>query len=417
MNKDKSLIIFGFTGFVLFVALISGSVWYMSNWAHSAVRPTIASPVTEPIVAVRPVPNGPLGGDLGVGRPGETRPGEPGTLPGPGTLPEPGTFPDPSTRLPGGHRPRVAIVIDDWGYDWAAADAFLAFPERLTVAVLPFLPNSETHARQALTAGHQVILHMPMEAQNQAIDIGPGGIRTSMNDEDIAARVAAALAHIPGVSGMNNHMGSLATGDPRLMRTVLRVVAERGMFFLDSYTAATTVGPDVARAMAVPHAVNQVFLDHVDTEEHVRGQIARLVRLAQERGQAVGIGHVRPNTYNALIGMLPELQAAGIEFVAMSELLRQPTPGEIAAAAAAAATGMAIPAAATVTGTEAEIAVETSASDAGVETEDIPTGASDTAARPAGVTTNAPDIPIATAETDTAEEIVADTDSLPEGAF
>lgn len=305
MSKDKlPIAVLGFGGFALFVAFISGSVWYMSNWAHSSVRPTSTMAVTEPLVSVRPAPGG-------------VSPTDPNRLPGPGRGPE-------DRREPQLQRPRIAVVIDDWGYEWEMADAFIGFPERLTVAVLPFLPYSQIQAEQALHAGHEVILHMPMEAQNQAIDIGPGGIRTTMADEEIAARVAAALAHIPGVSGLNNHMGSLATGDPRVMRTVLDVVAERNMFFLDSYTAASTVGPEVARELTVPHTVNQVFLDHIDTEEHVRGQIARLVRVARQEGHAVGIGHVRPNTYNALIGMLPELRAAGIEFVPISELLLRP---------------------------------------------------------------------------------------------
>lgn len=299
MNKDKlPVVILAVGGFALFIAVFAGSIWYMSNWAHHEVRTTLTSPGRDPGVSVRPAP------------------------PGSSQRPAPGRpIGDP-------RRPRIAVVIDDWGYDWVAADAFLAFPERLTVAVLPFLPNSKIHAEQALVMGHEVILHMPMEPENRAIDIGPGGVRTSMVDEDIADAVATALAYIPGASGLNNHMGSLATGDPRVMRAVLGVVAEQGLFFLDSFTAPSTVGPDVARALAVPHAVNQVFLDHIDTEEHVRGQIARLVKLAEERGYAVGIGHVRPNTYNALIGMLPELRQAGIQFVPISELLTRPVLGE-----------------------------------------------------------------------------------------
>lgn len=223
-------------------------------------------------------------------------------------------------------RPRIAVVIDDWGYDWAAAESFFQFPEKLTVAVLPFLPLSVAHAEQALAAGHEVIVHMPMEAQNAELALGPGGVYVSMDEEAIAEAVAAALAAVPGNVGLNNHMGSRATSEPAVMRTVLGVLREHDKFFVDSFTTPATVGPAVARELSVPYAVNQVFLDHEDDEEHIRRQIQRLADLARERGAAVGIGHVRPRTYQALMDMLPWLQAEGFEFVTVSQLLQVPTP-------------------------------------------------------------------------------------------
>src|SRR5690606_20176513 len=106
----------------------------------------------------------------------------------------------------------------------------------------------------------------------------------------------------------------------------LGVLREHDKFFVDSFTTPATVGPAVARELSVPYAVNQVFLDHEDDEEHIRRQIQRLADLARERGAAVGIGHVRPRTYQALMDMLPWLQAEGFEFVTVSQLLQVPTP-------------------------------------------------------------------------------------------
>lgn len=308
-TRDKLIV----AGFLLFAVLVGVAFGYMVYWARQeAVAEFIDEQQREEMlreITRRRSADGRL--DVGVDELGEALDEREDDLAVEG---EPEEEP----------RPRIAIVIDDWGYDWAAAQAFLEFPERLTVAVLPFLPFSVSQAEQALAAGHEVIVHMPMEPQNSAIDIGPGGVYVSMDEDAVAEAVVAALSAVPGAVGLNNHMGSRATTEPNIMRTVMRVLQEQNKFFLDSYTTAATVGPTVAREMGLPHAVNQVFLDHEDDEEHIRGQIRRLANLAKERGVAIGIGHVRPRTYSALVDMLPELQAEGFEFVTVSQVLNVP---------------------------------------------------------------------------------------------
>lgn len=350
-----------FVLFLLLAAAIGAAGGYFAYWARQqAVAEHRGPDAGAPVAALEGagpgeerldpgVPPGP-----GTGTPDEAPPdgdapeaappdgGAPdGDGPGDAVPPPPGGTADPRAADGAPPRPRIAIVIDDWGYDWAAAEAFLQFPEKLTVAVIPFLPLSEEHAQRARAAGHEVIVHLPMEPLNPDIELGPGGVYVAMDDEAIAEAVGAALAAVPGNVGMNNHMGSRATMEPRVMRAVLGVLREEQKFFVDSFTTAATVGPAVAREMAVPYAVNQVFLDHEDDEEAIRAQLRRLADLARQRGAAVGIGHVRPRTYRALVEMLPELQAQGFEFVTVSEILNMPAPE---AAAAPAGTPAAVPA-------------------------------------------------------------------------
>lgn len=289
----------------------------------SPARADLVVPV--PDIAVIPAGDAADPGDAGRVTPGEAS-----------FAAEPSVIPRPALAAAG---PRIAVIIDDWGYGWEAADSFLSFPEPLTVAVLPYLPRTAEHARRAREAGFEVILHMPMEAQDAAIDIGPGGVRRSMTDAEIAEAVRAALAAVPGARGLNNHMGSGATTDPRVMRAALGVVAEQGLFFVDSYTVSSTIAYRVAHDLAVPYVVNQVFLDHVDDEEAIRNQLRRLINLALRQGAAVGIGHVRPRTYAALVDMLPEIHAAGIRLVPVSQLLTVPAPRNVAAAAGGLRTG------------------------------------------------------------------------------
>src|SRR5258708_22091242 len=57
---------------------------------------------------------------------------------------------------------RLAIIIDDLGYDPASADAVFALPFPLTVSVLPGLPHSADVDAEAKRRGYQVMLHLPM---------------------------------------------------------------------------------------------------------------------------------------------------------------------------------------------------------------------------------------------------------------
>lgn len=216
---------------------------------------------------------------------------------------------------------RLAIVIDDWGYAWSAADAFLDFPAPLTLAVIPHLTFSDRHARQAREAGFDVLLHLPMEPWGGLSRVEPGAIAVSMTDEEIRETVRRALETIPWAIGVNNHMGSSATEDSRVMAAVLEVIGEGGYFFLDSMTTPNSVVGEVAEAMGVPFLSNQTFIDSDLDPEAMHARLLSIGRTAQRQGSAVAIGHVHPATIEALYRALPELQQRGVELVHISALL------------------------------------------------------------------------------------------------
>lgn len=218
-------------------------------------------------------------------------------------------------------RPRVAIIFDDAGYSARAAREVAAIGRPVTISILPHLPYSSLIAEEAPARGVQVILHLPMEPDNQAIQLGEGGVRVAMSDEEIRRTVAADFASVPTAVGANNHMGSLGTSDPRVMRAVLMEMKARHLFFVDSVTSPRSVAVRVARESGVPVAARAVFLDNQDDEEYVRGQFRTLIAVAQARGQAIAIGHVGRVTARVLVALLPEFDEAGIQFVRVSDLV------------------------------------------------------------------------------------------------
>jgi len=216
----------------------------------------------------------------------------------------------------------VAIIFDDAGYGIHAAREIEAIGRPVTISILPHLPYSTVIAEEAAARGIQVILHLPVEPDDETIRLGEGGIRVAMSDPEIRQTIAGDLATVPTAVGANNHMGSLGTSDPRVMRAVMEEMKARHLFFVDSVTSPHSVAAQVARATGVPTAARTVFLDNRDDAEYVRGQFRTLIALAQARGQAIAIGHVGRVTAGVLVALLPEFDEAEIELVRASDLVR-----------------------------------------------------------------------------------------------
>ncbi len=223
----------------------------------------------------------------------------------------------------GGRGPaaRLAIIVDDLGYDRTAAEGLFALPFPLTLAVLPHLPYSADIAEEAHRRGYQVLLHLPMESNG---DAKPEVIelRRGMSPAEVTWLLAGMLETVPHAVGVNNHQGSLATADPQLMAEVMPALRERDLFFIDSRTTPATVAYEAALRAGVPAASRNVFLDDVPTRDAVRRQLALAVRRARQQGFAIAIGHPHPATLQALAESLPQLEAHGVTLVFASELVR-----------------------------------------------------------------------------------------------
>lgn len=223
-----------------------------------------------------------------------------------------------------GKQARVAIVLDDAGgrnpYQWL----FLDLRYRLTFAVLPDLEDSRCFAERARRQGFEIILHAPMEPHDLGTMKAPERMITSLLDSgQVIAMLDGFFSTVPGAVGMNNHMGSKATTDPLLMGLVMRELKKRGLYFLDSRTHAASRAHAAARTAGVPALTRDVFLDHERSRAYIRDRLYDLARIAAERGQALGIGHVtHPDMYHVLREMLPKLRKIGIQFVHASELLK-----------------------------------------------------------------------------------------------
>ncbi len=219
----------------------------------------------------------------------------------------------------------AAIIIDDLGSDLGAARKLLELPCPLTFSVLPHLRYSVEIADRAHRSGREVMLHLPMQPEpGSSVATGPGEIRIGTSSEEVASIIERDLDSVPYSAGVNNHMGSRATANPALMADVMKVLAERRLFFVDSRTTADSVALDLARRQGIPAFYRSVFLDDTETVEYSLGQLRELRRVVEAQGAALAIGHPYPTTLAALAQFFPEFERAGIQLVPASQLVRLP---------------------------------------------------------------------------------------------
>jgi polysaccharide deacetylase 2 family uncharacterized protein YibQ len=218
--------------------------------------------------------------------------------------------------------PRIAIVIDDLGYtEGGIAGEILDLDMPITVSILPELRHSKDVLERAKRQNRCVLLHLPMEAsQRYPEDLQP--ITIDMSDDEIVSLVGEYKESLPGVDGVNNHQGSRATADIRVMRAVCRVLGDYDVFFLDSLTSPESVAYNVAIEAGLRAAVNSEFLDDdTDRREEVDARLQKLVETARERGYAIGIGHPHPWTFEALRDFPEFLLTTEVELVSLCDLI------------------------------------------------------------------------------------------------
>ncbi|ATB65096.1 divergent polysaccharide deacetylase family protein [Pseudomonas mosselii] len=210
----------------------------------------------------------------------------------------------------------MSIIIDDLGQSSERDSRTLALPGPVTMAIMPDTPHATDFARQAHKAGKTVILHMPMDPAT-----GPYAWHPGTPIDELGRRLDAALAKVPYVTGINNHMGSRMTAQREPMHWLMEELQRRHLFFVDSRTSAATVAAAEAQAAGLAHVSRDVFLDDVRTVESISKQLQQGIALARRQGSAVLIGHPYPQTLEVLQREIPQLRQQGIELIGLHQMI------------------------------------------------------------------------------------------------
>ncbi|MGB0551131.1 MAG: divergent polysaccharide deacetylase family protein [Alphaproteobacteria bacterium] len=216
--------------------------------------------------------------------------------------------------------PRIAIVIDDLGIDQKRTRNAIALKAPLTMAFLPYGYNLRVLTKDALSAGHELIVHLPMQPIAADANPGPNALLHHLDEDEIRSRLAWNLSQFDGFVGINNHMGSDFTTWDEGMSVVLGEIKARGLFYLDSLTSPNSVAKAVGRREGLSIMVRDVFLDNVPDEARILAQLLELEKISRRRGYAIGIGHPYDATVAALSEWLRTLPDKGMVLVPLSKV-------------------------------------------------------------------------------------------------
>lgn len=217
--------------------------------------------------------------------------------------------------------PRVAIIIDDIGFDRTISSAMAALDRNITLSILPGAPHAIAIAEELHLGGSEIMLHLPMEPMEYPrIDPGPGALLVSMTPDQLLHQLRRDLDSIPHVTGVNNHMGSRITSLSPQMKQIFTVLKQRDLFFIDSMTSKRSLCRPSARLLQISFAQRDVFLDNLQEGDYIKKQLEELVAVAKRHGTAIAIGHPYKVTYSTLKSEMKRLKSM-VKIVPASNLV------------------------------------------------------------------------------------------------
>ncbi len=223
--------------------------------------------------------------------------------------------------------PTIAIIIDDMGHSYEPGVALINLPYPLTLSFLPNRRFTNRLVEMANFHGKEIMLHAPMQ-NSLGFGLGYGGLNKTMSEYEIKHTLIQSFEKINYMVGLNNHMGSVLTTDPKVMKWVMEIVSQHPFYFVDSRTSSLSVAANMAEQLQIPNLSRDIFLDHIQDREFIQRQFLKLLEIAEEKGTAIAIGHPHPETIEYLSLALSRLDEKGFSIATVSNIWQIRHPGE-----------------------------------------------------------------------------------------
>lgn len=220
--------------------------------------------------------------------------------------------------------PMIAIIIDDAGLNYSRLRRLMDISkDPLNIAFLPYGNNLQEQVNLSIENNYQVLVHLPMEPFDKTQNPGPNALTINISQSELYRRLDWNLKQFTGYIGVNNHMGSRFTSDRNSVISFLKEIKKRNLLFLDSHTSSTSKVYSVAKDLNIVTLKRDIFIDNDLSVEKILNQLKKLETISNERGYAIGIGHLQNLTIDALSIWIPKVKEKGFLLVGIDKIAKQ----------------------------------------------------------------------------------------------
>lgn len=217
--------------------------------------------------------------------------------------------------------PFVAFLIDDAGLDRKGTQRAIKLSGPVTLSFMSYANDVAEQSVAARAAGHEVMLHLPMEPLDaKRNNPGPNALYVGLDEAELQRRLNWHLDRFPDYVGVNNHMGSRFTANAAGMALVMNEIGRRQVFWLDSLSGPNSAGPALARQRGLDAAERDLFLDD-ERSPGIAYELGAMERIAKARGDVIAIGHPHGSTLAAIENWMASAKERGFSIVPVSTVL------------------------------------------------------------------------------------------------
>ncbi|MBF0354551.1 MAG: divergent polysaccharide deacetylase family protein [Alphaproteobacteria bacterium] len=228
----------------------------------------------------------------------------------------------------GDKRPRIAVVVLDLGVLKEGGEAAIArMPPEITLAFSPYAPKIDDWMKRARSAGHEVLLGLPLDSRNFPMrDPGPMGLISALSTAENLRRLETLLTHGQGYTGLVAVDGQRFLTVSSQVDSLFRALKQSGLLFIDNGLAGDQTAARLAEALDLPYAKANIMID----ERHFRTALDIRLRKAEDDAQAKGRALVlippRPLAMDRVAAWVKDLQARGIVLAPVSAVVTSKQP-------------------------------------------------------------------------------------------
>ncbi len=223
------------------------------------------------------------------------------------------------TLIKSSGKAKLVIIIDDVSKK-SQINAMKATGLKMTAAIFPPSELSMTSHHLARGLKHAMI-HLPMESSNTQFNTHYKTLFTHFTNTQIEARVRELRRLFPNIRYVNNHTGSVFTGNESAMKKLYRALRKEGFIFIDSRTVGNSKVGKIAGTFGDMYISRDIFIDNVQDISYIHNQLKKAVKIAKKRGYAIAIGHPYKVTMKAL-GTANEI-LKDVELVYVDEIMKR----------------------------------------------------------------------------------------------